>query len=516
MADIVGVNDTLPVRIGGVSTSSGLPDNYVEVKSASTAALSTDTSMVVALSPNSAVPSGSNTIGSLNNISGTISLPTGAATSALQTTGNTTLSSILSTLTLAQGSTTSGQTGNLSLAAVTTASPTYSNGQTSPLSLTTAGALRIDGSATTQPVSGTVAVTQSTSPWVVKDQADGTVGSTAPTIAGLVGGTDGTNLRALKTDTSGNLLTDISDGTGLPLGSMNRSTGVLSNNNFLAAGVIQFISTSNVNSTNTNLASGATFTGTGDPSISQAIFEITFFADQNCTIQCQQSKNDVNWDVVDTYTTTANVGDARTFICSDSFVRVLVTNNGGSTTTAFRLNSQFVPIGNPMPRALSAAGNLKVAVQETLPGEGADGATAPSLTMQVGGKDGSGNLQAILTDTSGNQAVLLKDASGNSTSAINNQLETRDVINVSAQFRAQSVTTSAAEAIGAASRLTNRKVITITPTNGTIYWGTTTGVTTTTGTPIFANQTLTLAFTDNVPVYVIAGATIDVRIVEAS
>lgn len=59
-------------------------------------------------------------------------------------------------LSLSQGSTTSGQKGNLILGAVTTAAPTYTTAQSSPLSMTTAGAVRTDGSATTQPVSGTV------------------------------------------------------------------------------------------------------------------------------------------------------------------------------------------------------------------------------------------------------------------------------------------------------------------------------------------------------------------------
>lgn len=156
----------------------------------------------------------------ITNISGTVSLPTGASTSALQTTGNSSLSSIdskvpalgqalaaasvpvvltaaqISTLTplstvavtqstspwvvsgtvtsnigttnglaldatvsalqVSQGSTTSGQKGGLMLGAVTTAAPTYTTAQSSPLSLTTAGALRTDASATTQPVSGTL------------------------------------------------------------------------------------------------------------------------------------------------------------------------------------------------------------------------------------------------------------------------------------------------------------------------------------------------------------------------
>lgn len=45
---------------------------------------------------------------------------------------------------LAQGSTTSGQTGSLIMGAVTTGSPTYTTAQTSPLSLTTAGDVRVN------------------------------------------------------------------------------------------------------------------------------------------------------------------------------------------------------------------------------------------------------------------------------------------------------------------------------------------------------------------------------------
>ena len=63
----------------------------------------------------------------------------------------------------AQASTTSGQTGPLIQGAVTTAAPTYTTAQTSPLSLTTAGALRVDASASTQPVSGTVTANIGTS-----------------------------------------------------------------------------------------------------------------------------------------------------------------------------------------------------------------------------------------------------------------------------------------------------------------------------------------------------------------
>lgn len=63
---------------------------------------------------------------------------------------------------VAQASTTSGESGMLVQGAVTTSAPSYTTAQTNPLSLTTAGALRTDASATTQPVSGTVTVQQST------------------------------------------------------------------------------------------------------------------------------------------------------------------------------------------------------------------------------------------------------------------------------------------------------------------------------------------------------------------
>jgi hypothetical protein len=77
----------------------------------------------------------------ITNISGTVSLPTGAATSALQPTN------------AAQGSATAGQTGLLMQMAVMASPPTYTTATTAPASLTTAGALRTDASATTQPVS---------------------------------------------------------------------------------------------------------------------------------------------------------------------------------------------------------------------------------------------------------------------------------------------------------------------------------------------------------------------------
>ncbi len=79
--------------------------------------------------------------GSLTNISGTISLPTGASTLSEQQTQTTALQ-LIDNLPLAQASTTSGQSGVLDQGAVTTSAPTYTTGQTDPLSLQTDGSLR--------------------------------------------------------------------------------------------------------------------------------------------------------------------------------------------------------------------------------------------------------------------------------------------------------------------------------------------------------------------------------------
>src|SRR5262249_44570587 len=75
---------------------------------------------------------------------------------------------------LAQGSTTSGQTGSLDMGAVTTNAPLYTNAQTSPLSLTTAGGLRVHSVGQPHPEGAT--------PYTAT--ATGTTGATTATLAG--------------------------------------------------------------------------------------------------------------------------------------------------------------------------------------------------------------------------------------------------------------------------------------------------------------------------------------------
>ena len=78
----------------------------------------------------------------ITNVSGTVSLPTGAATSANQSTEITALQ-LIDNIPTTIGSTTSGQSGALAMGAVTTSAPTYTTAQSHPLSLDTTGSLRV-------------------------------------------------------------------------------------------------------------------------------------------------------------------------------------------------------------------------------------------------------------------------------------------------------------------------------------------------------------------------------------
>lgn len=89
----------------------------------------------------------------------------GTVTANIGTTNGLALDATLAKLTIVQGTALGANTQAMVGGSVTTAAPTYTTGQISPLSLSTAGALRVDGSGVTQPVSGTVTANQGVAPW---------------------------------------------------------------------------------------------------------------------------------------------------------------------------------------------------------------------------------------------------------------------------------------------------------------------------------------------------------------
>lgn len=113
----------------------------------------------VTVATDDVIPASQSGTWNINNVSGTVSLPTGAATSALQGTGNTSLSSI------------DGKTPSLGQAAMAASVPVAIASNQSAIPVTQSGtwtvqpgntanttAWKVDGSAVTQPVSGSVTV----------------------------------------------------------------------------------------------------------------------------------------------------------------------------------------------------------------------------------------------------------------------------------------------------------------------------------------------------------------------
>lgn len=178
---------------------------------------------------------------------------TGVVTANIGSTGGLALDTSVNGLLLAQGSNTTGQKGPLVQGAVTTAIPGYTNGDTSPLSLDPSGNLRIMGAAATGSASPGTAfnigfvtggllqqvtaanplpttLVSPTTPFSINltqiggagaatvasgvlkvgvvghagANLDGIIGAGGlPPNAFLMGGSDGTNVRAILTDTTG-------------------------------------------------------------------------------------------------------------------------------------------------------------------------------------------------------------------------------------------------------------------------------------------------------------------------
>ncbi len=284
-----------------------------------------------------------------------------------------------------------------------------------------------------------------------QDQADGATGSATPSEAILVGGTDGTNLRAIN----------VIPASTAASASNAAVVVALSPNSPLINGYANYTST--ISST------GNLFSQTNLLGYNSIMFALT--GTWVASVQCQASNDGTTYFVVP-FSSMTNLTQ-------------------GQITTATVNDYYYLPITFQW---------LKIVVTAYTSG-----------TISFNGYVSGSTIRPEVPDK-----VQLQDNSGNSVLSINNQLETRDVLNVSSQYRAQSVTTSAAEALGGSTILANRKLLHFTPTNGTLYWGYDSSVTTSTGSPVFPNNTVFLSVTNNVHVYVISATTTDVRIGEVS
>lgn len=130
-------------------------------------------------------------------------------------------------------------------------------------------------------------------------------------------------------------------------------------------------------------------------------------------------------------------------------------------------------------------------IKSTLPttdsADGTDGSAAPSLALQVAGKDGSGNLQTLLTDTNG-------------------VLEASDVVNAGgATGVITSISTTPIAIKVGASNLANRKRLAfINVGTATLYWGMTNAITgSANAMPLFRNQPVADSWGPNTTVWIV-------------
>lgn len=163
-------------------------------------------------------------------------------------------------------------------------------------------------------------------------------GTTTQPVSGTVTANAGTNLNtsALATSanlTAGTMKTQVVDGSGNVIGATSNAFDVnIKSNN--ASGLV-----STNNSSSTNITGSAAFTGTGEDVTQYSEMRVSVFSSHASAtngLSIQQSSDNTNWDITDTYTIPATTG--KTFVVprQAKFFRVVYTN-GATTTTSFRL-----------------------------------------------------------------------------------------------------------------------------------------------------------------------------------
>ncbi len=149
---VVGISGTVPLPTGA-ATEATLSTLNGKVTAVNTGAV---------VISSSALPSGAATESTLSTLSGKVPSNLTVTSTRLLVDGSGVTQPISAaslplpsgaSTDVAIGSTTSGETGALVQGAVTTSAPTYVTAKTNPLSLNTSGGLRVDGSGVTQPVS---------------------------------------------------------------------------------------------------------------------------------------------------------------------------------------------------------------------------------------------------------------------------------------------------------------------------------------------------------------------------
>jgi|WetSurSiteA1Bulk_404760.scaffolds.fasta_scaffold00002_75 hypothetical protein len=102
---------------------------------------------------------------------------------------------------------------------------------------------------------------------------------------------------------------------------------------------------------------------TGTSTLGVAGIQVNLMCDQDCDVYVDQSMDNSNWDITDTYTYVTHLGgNSWTVQATASYVRVRVKNLGAIATSVFRLQTALCPIVDSVPRSLDDDGFLKVGI----------------------------------------------------------------------------------------------------------------------------------------------------------
>jgi len=129
---------------------------------------------------------------------------------------------------------------------------------------------------------------------------------------------------------------------------------------YIGTAMIQDVHESTDNSSDVNLAAGASFTGTSATTLGVAGLQVNIIASQPIRISLQQSMDGINWDIQDSFDTYADRGDGRTVQATAAYIRVVATNIGPAATTYFRLQTVLCPVVEALPRSLTPDGRISL------------------------------------------------------------------------------------------------------------------------------------------------------------
>jgi hypothetical protein len=147
----------------------------------------------------------------------------------------------------------------------------------------------------------------------------------------------------------------------------------------------QLVSISTLNSSTTQLTAGSSFTGVWEAVLNTASLQVSSIADQATTITVQQAQDAAGAKIVSSkvYTRAAGAAFAESLLVVGTYARLLVQNNGGATTTTFSAQTIYTPVMNQSPVGPDNSGNMPVGISQAVYGPTGTNAVFVGGTSQV-------------------------------------------------------------------------------------------------------------------------------------